>query len=244
MLNVTFLGVNGSLQEPWSGNTSLLLKGQEGSAAVDLSGNVAAVAEADVDGVILTHEHIDHVYALPSLLHQLWIMGRRRELTIYLPDGMEGLVSGFIDLFGLRQKKNIYDIRLSTETAFRIGSLQITTFVTDHTAMSRGLAAEVGTDKLVYTCDTRPIREVLPVMEGARVLIHEASGLFEEEEILIKKGHSSGRDAGQLAADLGAEKLYLCHLPKGERKKAEILKEARAVFPESDIPELFKALSV
>jgi len=32
--------------------------------------------------VLITHTHIDHIYALPSLLHQLWLMDRREPLVV------------------------------------------------------------------------------------------------------------------------------------------------------------------
>ena len=96
MLKLIFLGVNGSLQDTDSGNTSLLLMGRKGSLAVDLSCNIGTLVNAGVDAVILTHEHIDHVYGLPSLLHQMWIAGRRKALDIYVPKGLEGLADGLI----------------------------------------------------------------------------------------------------------------------------------------------------
>lgn len=244
MLKFKFLGANGSLQDLESGNTSLLLSGEEGSAAVDVSCNLTAVVDADVDAVILTHEHIDHIYALPSLLHQLWICGREKPLNIYLPESMELQINQLIDLFRIREKKNIFTIAIHKETDFSIGSMQITAFPTDHTDCSRGLAVQDGKDKLVYTCDTRPITEILPCMRGAQVLIHETSGLFKDEETLIKKGHSSGLDAGKLACRLEAEALYLCHLPRGEQAKAEILAESRTVFPKAYIPQMLTEIAV
>lgn len=240
MLNFTFLGINGSLQDIDSGNTSLLISGTKGSAAVDLSCAIAAITDADIDAVILTHEHIDHVYALPSLLHQLWLKGRARALDIYIPDGMEHLVNGLIDLFGIREKRAMFDIRLSTEHGFNAGTMRFTTFPTSHTSTSMGLVVEDGKDKLVYTCDTRPFKDTPPFMMDAQVLIHEASGLFKEEEMLLKKGHSSGADAGKLAREINAGKLYLCHLPRGDKAKAEILCEARTVFKETYIPHILK----
>lgn len=104
MLRFTFLGVSGSVQELSGGNTSLLIAGEEGRVAVDLSANLPVLTEADIDMVILTHEHIDHVYGLPSLIHQLWIKGRERPLAICLPSGLWGLAEGLMDLFGLRTK--------------------------------------------------------------------------------------------------------------------------------------------
>ena len=288
MLKLIFLGVNGSLQDTDSGNTSLLVTGKEGSLAVDLSCNLAAVVNAGVDAVILTHEHIDHVYGLPSLLHQMWIAGRRKALDIYVPKGLEGLADGLIQLFGIREKKNMFEIRMHTEPVFSVGTMKVTTFPTDHTKMSIGVVVEEGDviedgdvieegdviedddvieegdaiedsdaiedamedamkgrrAKLVYTCDTRPLRDIPSFMEGAQVLVHEASGLSKDGETLLRKGHSSGADAGKMARMLGADKLYLCHLPRGEEAKAEILHEAKMVFEESFIPEVLREIAV
>lgn len=248
MLKLIFLGVNGSLQDTDSGNTSLLVTGKEGSLAVDLSCNLAAVVNAGVDAVILTHEHIDHVYGLPSLLHQMWIAGRGKALDIYVPQGLEQLADGLIHLFGLREKKNMFEIRLRTEPVFCVGTMKVTTFPTDHTEMSIGVVIEDGMEgsggKLVYTCDTRPLRDIPSFMEGAQVLIHEASGLSKDEEALLRKGHSSGADAGKMARELGVDKLYLCHLPRGEEAKSQILREAKMVFGESFIPEVLGEIAV
>ena len=231
---------------------------------MDLSCNLAAVVNAGVDAVILTHEHIDHVYGLPSLLHQMWIAGRGKALNIYVPQGLEQLADGLIHLFGLREKKNMFEIRLRTEPVFCVGTMKVTTFPTDHTEMSIGVVIEDGMEgsmgdgmedtiedvmkdvrsKLVYTCDTRPLRDIPSFMEGAQVLIHEASGLSKEEEALLRKGHSSGADAGKMARELGVDKLYLCHLPRGEEAKSQILREAKMVFGESFIPEVLGEIAV
>ena len=240
MLRFTFLGANGSIQGPLSGNTSVFIRGARGCVAVDLSVNLSVLTAADVDAVILTHEHIDHIYALPSLLHQLWIGGRKKELIIHLPSGMEELTAGLMDLFGIRRKRGIFDIRLCTDPAFQVGTTTFTLFPTDHTGASVGVAAEEEGDRLVYTSDTRPIKEIPAAMRGAKVLIHEASGVSADEEILIKKGHSSGADAGRLAGGLGVRKLYLCHLPTGEDARSAVLEDARKYFPESHLPEILK----
>jgi len=238
MIKFKFLGANGSCQDIDSGNTSLLISGREGTVCVDLSCNIAAVVEADVDAVILTHEHIDHVYALPSLLHQLWILGRTRALTIYVPRGMEHLPEALIDVFKIRSKKGIFDINVSSQSDFCAGTIDIATLKTDHTDTSLCVIAGEDDDKLVYTCDTRPIRSVPDAMQGAKVLIHEASGRETDEETLVKKGHSSSADAARLAKELGVERLFLCHLPMGAERKELLLTEARAIFPPAFLPEI------
>ena len=83
MLSVSFLGINGSLVDRDGGNTSLLFRSPDLKILVDVSGNIAEAVDADIDSVIITHEHIDHVYGLVSLLHQLWLSGRERKLSVY-----------------------------------------------------------------------------------------------------------------------------------------------------------------
>lgn len=239
MITYQFLGINGSSQDLYGGNTSLLIRGKSGKTAVDLSCNLEVLVDEDVDCVILTHEHIDHIYALPSLLHQMWIGGRTRGIDIYVPTGMEALVESFIDLFALRSKKGMFDIRVCAALSLEMGTLHITMFPTNHTGTSMGIAVEEDGRKLVYTSDTRPIEEIPECFDGADVLIHEASGVEENKEVLVKKGHSSGADAGYLAKKLGVKKLYLCHLPKGETKTA-VFAEAGAVFEETVLPEVLK----
>ncbi|MBQ8075203.1 MAG: MBL fold metallo-hydrolase [Oscillospiraceae bacterium] len=234
MSEFCFLGVNGSIQELHGGNTSLLIRGIEGCLCADLSCNLAAVIEAEPDVVVLTHEHIDHVYGLPSFLHQSWLKGRKKPLKILVPTRMEAIPEEMIGLFRLREKKGIFDITVSDEKVLYVGSLRVETFVTDHTQTSIGLIVEEGEKRLVFTSDTKPGLS----LPRADVLIHEASGLSIEEETLVKKGHSSGVDAGMAARETGAGKLYLCHLP--EEGKYKVLKDAQRAFPQTEIPKLLK----
>ncbi len=244
MIKFKFLGANGSCQDEASGNTSVLFYDGFGAFCVDLSCNMAAVVDARVDAVVLTHEHIDHVYALPSLLHQLWLTGRESPLDIFIPNGLEHIANGLIDLFNIRSKKGIFPITIRTDGEFTVGKMHVTTFRTDHTATSMGITLEDGDGKLVYTCDSRPIHNIPEVMHGAHVLIHETSGLRENEETLVKKGHSSGADAAELAQALNVQTLYLCHLPRGEGAKTAILAEARESFAQSVIPEILREYMV
>lgn len=242
MLEVEFLGINGSIQERDSGNTSIIVKTDLVSIIVDVSANIQEAVESDIDIVILTHWHIDHVYALPSLLHQLWLKGRKKELEIILPEGIRSSVDALIDLFALRKKRGIFPIKIINASYHEYDCLSITTFKTDHTDDSIGVVFENNGRKLVYTSDTRPIKDAYTLLLNANMLIHEASGLSKNEEELIKQGHSSGLDAGVFARQAMAEKLFLCHLPT--KDKELILEEARGQFKNSQLPRLLKYYKV
>lgn len=233
MLKFTFLGANGSIQERDSGNTSLLFSDGVSTILVDASVNLYAAVEAQIDAVVLTHEHIDHMYALPSLLHQLWLEKRTKPLRIICPDGIREMVNGLIENFSIRSKKGIFDIVFERAAENYVGNIKLNFFKTPHTPNSVGMVVQSGTRRIVYTCDTAPIsnaRENLPT--NPDILIHEANSL----SLVRKPDHSGGLEAAKLAQELGAKRLILCHLPKGEEAKEAILNEARTLYSETELP--------
>jgi len=49
------------------------------------------------------------------------------------------------------------------------------------------------------------------------------------------EGHSSAMDAARVAAAASAGRLLLAHLPVGSKLDGEVLRQARAVFPNTDV---------
>ncbi len=242
--SAVFLGRCGSIQDSSASNTSILLCSEDGCVLVDVSGNLsAAVHCSSLKGVILTHEHIDHVYALPSLLHQLWLSGRTEPLIIAASERVLDIADSMLGLFHLREKKGIFPIELRTLGPCSLAGIAIKPFKTDHTPESYGLVAEHEGRVLVYTSDTRPIHEASS-LPAANVLITESSGVHEDEENLIRKGHQSASDAASLASSIKAERLYIVHLPDDGVKKQQILSEARAAFSNAEIPDLLTEYSI
>lgn len=240
MLNVTFLGINGSVQDPKSPNTSLVVDDGKNSVLVDVSANLFYAVEKQIDAVVITHEHIDHIYGLPSLLHQMWICKRQKSLKIICPDGIKDKVNYLIDGFVLRQKKGIYPIEIVSADKNTVGSMNFTFFKTVHTDNSVGMMITDGEHKVVYTCDTAPIADLPEEMHGPKLLIHETNSLSKDR----KPDHSSGLEAGALADKISAEKLLICHLPADGKLKKEILKETKTVFKNTSVPKVLKTYCV
>jgi ribonuclease Z len=89
---------------------------------------------------------------------------------------------------------------------------------------------------VVYTGDTRPHPAVLAASRGADVLVHEATFSDSEIERAIETGHSTAREAAEIARDAGVGRLILTHIsPRYSVDAGELLAEARAVFEKTAI---------
>jgi ribonuclease Z len=65
---------------------------------------------------------------------------------------------------------------------------------------------------VVYTGDTRPCDATVDAAAGCDMLVHEATFSEEEAERAGRTGHSTARQAGEIAQRAGARQLVLTHL--------------------------------
>ena len=87
---------------------------------------------------------------------------------------------------------------------------------------------------VVFTGDTRPCAAVVDAAQAADLLIHEATFGEEEKERAKETGHSTAREAAQVALAANAGRLVLSHVSARYSISAdELVKEAREVFKET-----------
>lgn len=97
--------------------------------------------------------------------------------------------------------------------------------------------------KLVFSGDTSPCDMVRVAADGADVLVHEATFTSEERDRALETGHSTARQAAELAAEAGVGLLALTHLSTRYAGR-EIRDEARAIFPRTELPRDFDLIDV
>jgi ribonuclease Z len=97
--------------------------------------------------------------------------------------------------------------------------------------------------RVVVTGDTAPTDAVVVAAHRADVLVHEATFAHEEADRAALTLHSTARQAAQVAADAEVRLLALTHI-SSRYSGGEIRDEARAVFPDTEVPRDFDTIEI
>lgn len=174
---------------------------------------------SQLNGIIITHEHTDHVNAAG-------VLSRRYNIPLYA--NLPTWTALHSQKIGKIKPEN--EITFENDKAFSIGDLNITAFNTSHDAASSvGFQIESGNNKLGIATDTGIItpgmREYLfgsdlIVLESNHALDMLQQGSYPlhlKKRIAGSFGHLSNATAGEFAVELvknGTDKIVLAHLSR------------------------------
>jgi ribonuclease Z len=219
------LGVAAAQPTAEHDNSYLAVVRDERYWLIDCAGNPigrlmqAGLDPLNIEGLILTHFHPDHVYGLPALLLGLFVMGieqtrpRQQTLPVFARPTVLKQVEALVGLFDYQDWVWALPITYH-EVVPEVGALvtrnadfEITAAPSRHSLPSLALRFDVRRQdrSFVYSSDTLPCIEVERLARGADLLIHEATGAGH--------GHSSAADAAALAQRAGVNRLVLIHYP-------------------------------
>ncbi len=97
--------------------------------------------------------------------------------------------------------------------------------------------------RVVFSGDTRPCQEVLEHARAADLLVHEATFTDSELARARETGHSTARQAAELARDAEVRLLALTHLSTRYFPR-EVRDEARATFADTVVPRDFDVIDI
>lgn len=239
-MNLVFFGANGAAQAAHSGNTCFIVRETDESVLVDASGDPvlhlerAGVSLDGLDAIVLTHRHVDHVYALPSIFHNMVMRRRTKPLAIAGNADVLAFAHELLTVFGLWERPGLPEIDWRTiddGDAWTVGSLRFGFFEARHSVPCHGFGVESPSGVVVYSADGGPNPGIGKLAIEIPVLIHDATDAATKEEALNRDGHSSARQAGLAARAVGARRLFLTGLRAMSPEESETLRtEAQAAF--------------
>ena len=220
-----FSGSSGNALYLGCGDTHLLIDAGMSGAKITAEMERIGLSPKDLTGILVTHEHADHIAGAG-------ILSRRYDLPIY---ANEGTWVAMHEKLGNIHEKNV--MLFETGADFHIGSLDITPFATPHDAAEPvGYSFYAGRNKLSIATDLGAVKESwLKHIEESDLVLLESNhdvdmlkaGRYPYElkrRILGSKGHLSNDDAGKAAVELvrrGVRSIILGHL-SGENNFPEL----------------------
>jgi ribonuclease Z len=98
--------------------------------------------------------------------------------------------------------------------------------------------------KIVISGDTAPSEKIIKLAKRADILIHEGTFASDFENNAHEYGHSTAKQAAQVAKDACVDRLFLTHISPRYMDKRVIENDAREIFLESYVPRDFQNIIV
>ncbi|MBS4538507.1 MBL fold metallo-hydrolase [Clostridium sp. D2Q-11] len=190
------------------------LSGKKIQAGLDLIG----VDPNSLNGILVTHEHKDHIQGVG-------ILSRRFNIPIYANNNTWEVMREYL---GKLKEENIKIIKNNGD--FEIGNLGINTFSTSHDAIdSMGYNFNYKNKKVSIVTDTGVITDnIKSKIQDSDLLFLESNHDVEmlkvgsypyylKKRVLSHEGHLSNEDAGNLLAEIFQgrfQKIFLAHLSR------------------------------
>ena len=199
-----------------------LIKFPDGNILMDCGpGVMLSLTEEEVDklmGVIITHQHADHVLDLMSMAYYLGFPNKRKPIPIYAPDSVFSMLNKFDEVFGiatLEMLKTPIGSAFSYKPVvpgepFHIEKHRFQTLLMKHPVETMAVKSEeLG---LVYTADGAYTEMLSYFIRGSSTLIAEATYPEKKHHDLEAHGHMTAEQCALLAENANIQQLIVTHL--------------------------------
>ena len=256
---VTLLGTGCPQVHPHRFGPASLIQSGGRSFVVDCGSGVtqrmaaAGVSGADLDALLLTHLHSDHLVDLYQLVISSWHQGRARPQRIFGPAGTRAFAAATMEVWRKERELRIaWERRPSTAgleleiTEFEEGvlwdadGLRISAFEVDHrpVAPAFGFLFETAQARVAFSGDTTVCERLIEAAQDVDLLVHEcfihrhmAQGRMSEQGLAnVAAYHTLSSEVGKVATRAGAGVLLLHHFVPAEFDRDALLREVCADF--------------
>ncbi len=242
-MRLTVLGCSGTYPRPGGACSGYLVRRGSTSLVMDLgNGSLSRLQQwtdiTRLDGVVITHLHVDHFGDLYPLYYALrfhpecpW------GLRLIVPSGGVRVLGSLLGEESKRYLEKVFRFEELVEgKEYQVGDLTLRAFRTLHPVEGYSLRLEAGGRTLAYSGDTAMCLGVREAARGADLFLCEAT-LPKGYEEQAGHGHLTAPQAGELAREAGVRRLMITHVwPTFE--VGSILKEVAETFGGEVIPAL------
>ena len=192
-----------------AGDHRLLLDVGNGSLA-----NVQRLCDvADLDAVVISHQHPDHFADVYSLYYALRFHPRgQQRVQAYGPTGTAEFVCQLLSTDSTEELRSVIGFTdVAAGQRLSVGPMELAFHAARHPIETVATRVTVGETVVAYSADTAPSDDIVACAQGADLFICDATWL-ERQRPLPDGIHMTGAEAGRTAAQAGARRLLLTHV--------------------------------
>lgn len=230
---VEVLGSSGSWPAPGLPSSGYVVSDGASRIIMDLGfGTMPRLADPlNVDAVVVSHRHPDHCADVLALYH-LWAYGGRRKVGVPLiaPQSTLNSLAAFVEA---RSGNRFWEVFLAAPVepgmTRHVGTFDLSFFAVDHSVSAVATRVVAGRQSVFYTGDTGLAGEWWKAVPRSDLILSEASWQGDGDGGDYTQ-HLTATQAGQVAAQIGADQLVVTHLKPGLDPVRSVA-EAQTTFP-------------
>ncbi|NHM31736.1 MBL fold metallo-hydrolase [Neobacillus terrae] len=244
-MKLTVIGPWGGYPKKNEASSGYLLEHKDFRLLIDCGSGVLSklqnlIQPEQLDAVLISHYHPDHIADIGVLQHARLIQG-------FLGAEMSSL-----PVYGHKldkpefEKLTYKNITLGTpydpDSKIKIGPFEVSFLRTVHPVPCFAMRIEAEGKVMVYTADTSFKEEFIPFSQDADLLVCECN--FYANQNGSGAGHMTSTQAGNLAESAGVKQLILTHLPHYGRLSDLILEAGEEYEGDIHLAEQFLTVEI
>ncbi len=244
-MKLTILGNNGPFPAAGGACSGYLLQEGKTNILIDCGNGILSnlqklIRFEELDAIILTHLHSDHISDMMVLKYAVQIKKQRgqfdRNLPVYAP--AEPAVE-----YGRLDVKDAFDLKpVSDDLELDIGGIKITFAPMRHPSKDYAVSFRYQGKRFVFSGDTSWTENIISFARGADVLMLDA-GLFAREKTGDNVPHLTAEECGIVAREAAVGRLLLTHFWP-ENNIDDLVDEARGNFENTSAARLLQEYEI